>query len=70
MVHLPAISPTKLVKILLKYGFVERMGHGSHRIYAHSDGRRTTIAFHSREIPRGTLRAILKQAGLDVGDLK
>ena len=70
MVHLPAVSPKDLVKILLKHGFIERMGHGSHRIYIHPDGRRTTIAFHSKEIPRGTLRAILKQIQLELKDLK
>jgi len=70
MVKPPAISPKKLAKILQKHDFVERMGHGSHRVFSHPDGRQTTIAFHSKEIPRDTLRSILKQSGLEIKDLK
>ncbi|MFX7854036.1 type II toxin-antitoxin system HicA family toxin, partial [Acinetobacter baumannii] len=37
---------------------------GGHRLYAHPDGRIAVIPFHSGELPKGTFKKILKQAGL------
>ena len=31
---------------------------------------RLTVAYHSKELPRGTLIAILKQAGLSAEDIR
>lgn len=40
---------------------------GSHRYYWSAERRAmVTIAFHSRDLKRGTLLAIIKQAGLTV----
>ena len=49
-------------------GFVfDRQAAGSHEIwYNPSTNLYTTIPNHPGEMPEGTLRAILKQAGLDV----
>jgi predicted RNA binding protein YcfA (HicA-like mRNA interferase family) len=33
-------------------------------VLRHSDGRQTYVAIHTKDIPIGTLKAILKQAGL------
>jgi predicted RNA binding protein YcfA (HicA-like mRNA interferase family) len=39
-------------------------------VYYHPDkANRITIPFHRRDIPKGTLLAILKQAGIDKEDL-
>ena len=43
-----------------------RHAAGSHEIWSHPQShRQTTIANHSGDMPEGTLRAILKQAGVD-----
>jgi predicted RNA binding protein YcfA (HicA-like mRNA interferase family) len=46
-----------------------RQAAGSHEIwYSPSTKRYTTIPNHPGDMPEGTLRAILKQAGVEVDD--
>lgn len=67
---LPAnIKPKSLLSAFKKMGFVEVGGKGSHVRLKHPDGRWTQVAVHSKPVPRGTLRAILRQAELEIGDL-
>ncbi|MCK9460404.1 MAG: type II toxin-antitoxin system HicA family toxin [Proteobacteria bacterium] len=47
----------------LGFGF-DRTAKGSHEIWRHSDGRRTTVPHHPGDVPEGTLRAILRAASL------
>jgi len=55
----------ELKKILEKEGFIFTRQSGSHAIFKHYlTKRRTVLPIHSKEIPKGTLHAILKQAGL------
>ena len=62
MNRLPAIKANKLIKVLLRLGFMESRGKGSHRIFRHADGRGTSAPVHAGEdIGRGLLRAILRQ---------
>jgi predicted RNA binding protein YcfA (HicA-like mRNA interferase family) len=43
---------------------------GSHRIHYHPETkRRAVIPFHKRDLPRGTLLEILKQAGISKEEL-
>ena len=58
----------EIVKILKKFGFeFHRQAAGSHEIwYNPSTNRYTTIPNHPGDMPEGTLRAILKQSGIDV----
>ena len=49
---------------LQRAGFVVRRQSGSHVVLKHDDGRQTYVAMHPGDIPTGTFRAILKQAGL------
>jgi len=60
----PAIKPNQIEKVLFKIGFISRQGKGSHKVFKHSDGRRTVIPTHKRPIRIGTLKAILKQIKL------
>lgn len=61
------IKANELVKILERAGFVRRRSRGSHLILKHSDGRRTIVPMHSsKNIPIGTLKAILKDVRLDL----
>jgi predicted RNA binding protein YcfA (HicA-like mRNA interferase family) len=58
----------EIVKILKKFGFeFRRQAAGSHEIwYNPKTNRYTTIPNHPGDMPEGTLRAILKQAGIDI----
>lgn len=70
MARLPSRSGKKVIRILLRHGFVLDHVTGSHHIFVSSDGmRRVTVPVHGRDVPKGTLREILKQAGLSADDL-
>ena len=50
---------------LEKYGFVVVQIVGSHyQLFNKRAGRHTTVPYGSRDLPRGTLSAIIHQAGL------
>ncbi len=55
---------------LRRFGFVfDRPGAGSHEVWRHeSTGRKVTLPHHTRDMPEGTLRAILREAGIDVDE--
>jgi len=55
-----------IVKRLKAHGFVfDRQAMGSHEIwYNQQTDRYTTVPNHPGDMPEGTLRAILKQAGV------
>ncbi len=70
MSKLPSLTPKKVIKILEKHGFVLDHSSGSHMVYYHSGkGKRVVVPFHGRDIPKGTLMSILKQAGIDKDEL-
>ena len=70
MPRLPARTAADIVRLLRKQGFGFDRQSGSHAIYIHPDGRRTTVPMHAkRDIAKGTLRQILRDAGLEVEDL-
>ncbi len=48
---------------LHRAGFVIKRQSGSHVVPRHADGRQTYVALHPGDIPSGTIRSILKQAG-------
>ena len=56
----------EIVKRLKELGFqFDRQARGSHEIWFNPATRRyTTIPNHPGDMPEGTLRAILKQAGI------
>jgi predicted RNA binding protein YcfA (HicA-like mRNA interferase family) len=60
---MPYSAREVLVK-LLRGGFSVTRQSGSHKVLRHLDGRQTYVAMHPGDIPEGTLRKILKQAGL------
>jgi len=60
-----------VIKILESNGFVLDRTKGSHRIYYHSESkRRVIIPYHKKDLPKGTLMEILKQAGISKEELK
>jgi predicted RNA binding protein YcfA (HicA-like mRNA interferase family) len=61
----PSFKPREMEKLLLKNEFILKRQSGSHRVYFNSKLDKTVIVpFHSREIPRGTTRSIVKQSSL------
>lgn len=71
MSKLPSFTPQKIIKIIEKKGFVIDRIKGSHYIYYHSGTkRRVIVPFHKKDLPKGTLLEILRQAGLSREELK
>jgi predicted RNA binding protein YcfA (HicA-like mRNA interferase family) len=66
---LPSVSGSTVVRALERAGFVFRSQKGSHRKLRHADGRTVIVPMH-RELAPGTLRSILKQAGLSAAELR
>lgn len=66
---LPTVTGREVVKALMSVGFEQVSTRGSHLKLAHPDGRRTVVPMHGgRDIPRGTLTSILRQAGLTAAE--
>jgi predicted RNA binding protein YcfA (HicA-like mRNA interferase family) len=68
---LPRVSGREVVKALRKVGYERDRQRGSHivlrqKVPAH---RRITVPDH-KEVAKGTLRAIIRQAGLTVDEFK
>jgi len=57
-------SAREVLARLQRAGFREVRQSGSHKILRHADGRQTYVAMHPGDVPEGTFRKILKQAGL------
>ena len=67
MTRLPSLKPSEVIHKLRKAGFVfDRHAKGSHEIWYHPETRRRTVVPNhpGKDIPKGTLRAIIDQAGL------
>ena len=65
MSKLPSLTPGDIIRILERKGFILDRIKGSHHIYFHPGlHRRVVIPYHKRDLPKGTLHEILKQAGL------
>lgn len=63
-------SAREVLAKLLKAGFIETRQSGSHKVLRHPDGRQTYVAVHTKDIPEGTFRKILKQANISLEDFK
>jgi len=62
LAKLPKLTGKELGKILAKFGFVYSHTTGSHMVFKHFDGRRTTIPHHSgEELGPGLLNKIIKK---------
>jgi mRNA interferase HicA len=67
----PAPTPDEIIKLLRKHGFEFVRSKGSHRIYMNrANGKMTIVPMHKRDLPKGTLLSILKQAGIDKEELR
>ena len=69
MGSLPVLKAKEVIAILLKYGFVEVRQRGSHKQFRHSDGRCTTVPFHSgKDISPILLKQIIRDIGATVDE--
>jgi len=66
-VRLPVVSGTEAVKVLQELGYEVDGQHGSHIILRHltPPHRRLSVPNH-KELAKGTLRALIREAGLTV----
>jgi len=66
--RLPSISSQRIISVLRKAGFIyaPNRGKGSHRAFVRLDQNKTRLVIvpEGRDIPKGTLPAIIEQAGL------
>ena len=71
MSRLPSLTPRQLVAALKKAGFREHHQRGSHLyLWEPEHTVMVTVPMHARDLPRGTLKAILRQSGLTDEELR
>lgn len=65
MPSVPSLKPREVIKKFQKAGFVIDRQRGSHVILYHPiKHTRLVVPMHIKDMPRGTLLAIIKQSGL------
>ena len=70
MSRLPALSGTRVIAALERAGFFIHHVKGSHHVLRHrNDSQRSVVVpVHRKDLPPGTIRAIIRQAGLTVAE--
>jgi predicted RNA binding protein YcfA (HicA-like mRNA interferase family) len=63
MTKLAGVKPREAAAVLLRAGFEYVRQRGGHRIYVKGSVG-VTIPFHAKDLRKGTLRQIIRQAGL------
>ena len=70
MTKLPALKPRPVIRFLEQNGFVLDHTSGSHFIFYHpTSRRRAVVPNHNRDMPKGTLLSLLREAGFTRGDM-
>lgn len=70
MPKLPAVKPREIIRFLERNGFVLDHSSGSHFVYYHpASKRRAGVPQHNREVPKGILVSLLREAGFSREDL-
>lgn len=64
-----SFKPRQIIKVLESKGFNFIRQKGSHRLYR-KGSLRVTIPFHNKDLKPGTLKSILRQAGITNDELK
>ncbi|MBN8568357.1 MAG: type II toxin-antitoxin system HicA family toxin [Ignavibacteria bacterium] len=66
---MPKEYSSKEIETVLKgIGFIFVSQKGSHGKFKNSSGKTVILPMNKKEIPYGTFRSILKQAGIDITD--
>jgi len=62
LAKLPKLTGKEVAKVVEKLGFIYSHTTGSHMVYKHPDGKRTTIPHHAgEELGPGLLNKIIKK---------
>lgn len=70
MPKLPSLSSKQIITILQKHGFYLRRSSGSHFIFVNPTNKRKAIVpYHNKDLSKGTLISILRQAGIERDEL-
>jgi predicted RNA binding protein YcfA (HicA-like mRNA interferase family) len=70
MNKLPAVRPRELIRFLEQKGFILDHTSGSHFIFYHPvSKRRAVVPRHNRDMPKGTLLSLLREAGFTRDDI-
>jgi predicted RNA binding protein YcfA (HicA-like mRNA interferase family) len=69
MSKLPIIDSRKLLRILLRMGFLEVRSKGSH-LQLKKGNLLVTVPMHKKDIKPETLKSILRQAKINLEDLE
>lgn len=65
MSRLPSLKPRQVVAALERGGFeIVRIVGSHYQMFNERTRRHTTVPHHNRDLPRGTVAAIIQQAGL------
>lgn len=56
----------ELIRLLTDHGFVFVRQSGGHAIYKKPGNKIIIVPIHSKDIPKGTLMSILKDAGIEL----
>jgi predicted RNA binding protein YcfA (HicA-like mRNA interferase family) len=65
MTRLPGLKPRQVVAALERHDFVViRIVGSQYQLFNEKTRRHTTVPYHNRDLPRGTISAIIQQAGL------
>lgn len=69
MSRLPALTATKIIRVLYSVGFRNKHQRGSHIFFEHQYGRATIVPMHKGEdVGRGLLRKILRDIKMEPQD--
>lgn len=69
MSRIPSLRPRQIVAALERCGFeVVRISGSHYQLFNERTRRHTTVPYHNRDLPRGTVSAIIQQAGLSRQD--
>ena len=70
MPKLPTVKPRVVIQFLERNGFELDHASGSHFIFYHPvSRRRAVVPRHNRDMPKGTLVALLREAGFTRDEL-
>ncbi|OQX01044.1 hypothetical protein BWK69_00140 [Candidatus Parcubacteria bacterium A4] len=71
MPKLLSFTSKKLIRILEKIGFQLDHSTGSHFVFYNSKtSKRAVVPCHSRDLPKGTIASILREAGISREELE
>ncbi len=66
MPKFPSLKPRDVVKKLKKLGFIEHHQVGSHLTMKHPEtNRRAVIPMHLKDLKKGTLSGLLREASIE-----